>query len=492
MSAFRSTLLLFALSCVAFAQEPTDGSAGGGNDAGAAPAEDEWVLPAKEAKKFQKLLQTYLRPGKKTRPEILESFEKFVAKKIDGHSALEDVYAIADMAMKTRVFNPKTGRKGKVVTVDVRPDVHGFPGGIGTVKYSLYLPKNYDVRKALSPVLFCLPDNKKWPDGAKFITEIWTKRVAHVEDDWIVVVPHPQTKGEKWDRPKSLARAMIALRHVMGTFDADKKSGGPATDSSRIVLDGRDTASIVAARFPEIFQGVVLRNSDGKTSGTLDVRRVGGLSGLPAYSIFNPKRRVQRQFAEKLKARNPICMGEPALDDTYSGDPDALESWLKALPEREQPAELRYFVHEASFQRHHWINVLEFDGSVKPAPNFIASVDLKKNEVRIEVEGITRFELFLNDAIVDLGKEVTVIIEDTDQEMEFIKETPVRQLSIMLQELVASNAPWRVYPVRYTVDLPVLRARQAEKDAAEAAKNDANKKKQGAGAQGAPNKAAKK
>jgi len=491
MRAIWSALLPVALASLTFAQGAADGPADGGNKA---EAQSRWTLPAKEAKKFQSLLDTYVHPGKKARPEILASFQKFVDKPIAGHSALEDVASISAMANRMRIFDQKIGRKGKVTAVEIKPATHGFPGGIGTVKYHLYLPKNYDPRKALWPVLFCLPNNKQWPEGDKYITEVWTSRIVAIEDGWIVVVPRPQTKGEGWMRPKSLARAMITLRHVMGTFGADKKTGGPASDTGRIVIDGGDAAANVAARFPEIFLGAILRNCKGRATGGPDVRRVGGLSGLAAYCIFNPKRRVQQQFAEKLKADNRLSAMEPALadDDKFTGDEDAVEGWLHELPARTSPSEVRYTVHEGSFQRHHWINVLEFDAAVKPAASFVASVDRKKNEMRIEVEGITRFELFLNDAALDLGKEITVIVEENDQELAFIKEVPQRSLTTMLDELVASNHPWRIYPVRYVVDLPTLRARRAAKEAVEAAKKDAEDKKQDAGTDSKPAKATKK
>ena len=101
----------------------------------------------------------------------------------------------------------------------------------------------------------------------------------------------------------------------------------------------------------------------------------------------------------------------------------------------------------------------------------------KTNTVTITSEGLLRFEIFLNDALVDLNNEITILIEDGAEPIEFFKGKVERSLSMTLNELVASNHPWRVYPVRFDVDMPTVRAQEAERIAAA---------KAAAGAQGGP------
>ena len=165
---------------------------------------------------------------------------------------------------------------------------------------------------------------------------------------------------------------MIALRHVVGTFGADKKTGGPASDLTRVFLDGQDPAAMVAARFPEMFRGAILRNADGRSLGRTNLRAVGGLSGLTAYCIYDPKRKAQKQFAEKLRAANDKSLLVEAESKKFLGDATALYAWMEARPAFKHPRKIEYTIHEPSFQRHYWINVLEYDASVKPAASFIA------------------------------------------------------------------------------------------------------------------------
>jgi hypothetical protein len=267
---------------------------------------------------------------------------------------------------------------------------------------------------------------------------------------------------------------MIALRHVCGNFDADKDDDGTAVDMNRVFIDGEDMAAQAAARFAELFAGAVLRHSDGTATNGPNLREVGGVAGLPAYCVVYPKRAVEQRFAEALAAANAACVIETVEEKDAPGDAAKIHAWLLALPPRDsQPRDIRYTVHGAAYQRHFWINVLEFDGSVKPAPEFHATADRAANLVRVETVGITRFELFLNDLLVDLSKEVRVVVVEDGKEYEFLKLVPTRDMGTMLQELVESNHPWRIYPVRLVVDVPVLKKRLAEQEAAAAAKKAA-------------------
>ncbi len=432
----------------------------------AKPAEEPkeppaWKIPDKDIRKIEAPLAEFLAGDPRDRAALLKKIEKAVERPVDGHSMLEDVAGLVSVANRARGFNPKL-KKGQVQEQSVAPEVHGFPA-TGTVKYWLYVPKEYREDR-LWPLLFCIPDQKKHGDGKKYI-EDWVAKSPKVADSFLVVVPQPHAKGADWMTPASLGRAMISLRHAAGTFGVDRKDAGPAADYLRIFIDGEDEASVIAARFAELFAGAVLRGADGRT-GALNVAAAGQLSGLPAFCVVDPKSKAEREFAQKVLDRNDA--GVIVEDASLEGNQTAIGLWMDKLPARApQPREIGYTVHDGSFQRHHWISVLEFDASYAPAASFRATADRAKNDVTIEVEGISRFELFLSDALVDLNRAVRIVVLEEGRELPFFatkdgRDTLTRELGTMLGELLDSNHPWRVYPVRLVVDVAELRARTPE------------------------------
>ncbi|MEM8885092.1 MAG: hypothetical protein AAGD14_13570 [Planctomycetota bacterium] len=455
----------------------------GAEEDGEKKAEEEpkeppaFVLSDKDRKKVDKELRTFLVPSKKGRAMSAKGIRKLGDKPIDGHSFMEDVPALSDIANRSRVFGSKVGRAGSLLPVKVPPAVHGFPGEIGTVTYWVRLPKGYKDKK-LWPVIFCLPDTRAFPDTSKYIKDVWLKSKT-IQNEFILAVPTPAAKGKQWRTdPKSYARAMIALRHLVGTFEGSRKTAGPASDYMRVFIDGGDVAAAVAARFSEMFAGVILRGSDGN-AGRIKLRNVGGINGLPAYAIVKKDSSKQQSFAGAIKTANDATAVVVA-DDVNAVDPEAAATWIKELAPRTQLRQLEYTIHNSSFQRHHWINVLRYDGSRKDPANFRARADRIANVITIENDGVSSFEVSLNDAIVDLNRDVTIKVVEDDKEMIVWNGKVERDLGFMLTELLESNQPWRIYPARIAVDMPSARAKWAEEEAkrkaAEAAQEEAEKK----------------
>ncbi|MCZ6786506.1 MAG: hypothetical protein O7E54_05005 [Planctomycetota bacterium] len=488
------SLLLLAWLGVAVAQDPATNQkpVEGGDDkpAEAKPEEPKeapaYKLPEKERKKLKSHLQKYLYPPKgKTRQQLRQKFEAFVSKPVGGHSVLEDVDALMELANEAKLASvSKSGRKRTIELVSVSPDVHGFPGGIGTVKYWRYLPKNYSY-KVLSPLIFCLPNNKLWSKGSDYIKEMWLRNPS-IADKYVIVAPVPPTKGAPWYQPKAYGMAMIALRHAAGNFEQTKKNGGPAVNINRMFIDGGDVAAGVAARFAELWTGAILHDATGSGKGVPNLGS-GGLNGIPAYCVCR-KGKKQVKFAKRLTAGNVGSTSEVVEADGKKvlGDVKKIRMWMEKQPRISQPRKIAYTIHDPSFQRHFWINVLDYDSSFRGKPSFAAEADRASNIVEIEPRGLLRFEVFLNDAIVDLNKDVTIVIIDGEEEIQFFKGKVERNLALLLDELIESNHPWRVYTARLVIDMPTLRAAQAKRKAAEAAekKKAADKKKAAEGKDG--------
>jgi hypothetical protein len=273
---------------------------------------------------------------------------------------------------------------------------------------------------------------------------------------------------------------MISLRHVCGNFESVKKTGGPAVDMLRVFVNGEGVAALVAARFSELFAGAILHRCDGRAASGPNLRTSGRLSRLAAFAIFEAGKKRQVEFAERLQADNAGSMTARVEDVGPLGNAKTIAAWMDKVGARVlQPREISYTIHDPSFQRHYWINVLGYDASIKGDPIFDATADRAKNEVRIDLEGITRFELFLNDALVDMSKKVRIVVVEKDNEYEFLNDLVPRDVGRMLEELLATNHPWRIYPARFIVDLGDLRAKAAKAEAEKAEAAQQQQQQQG-------------
>jgi len=470
MRTLASWSILLGLSLVGFADETKDPPApGAAADAGAqapSPEPPAFVMPDGERKKLEKLLADCFDPGRAGKAEALDRLEKHVAKPVGGHSLLEDVATVVDVCNRLRVPNMKLLRfKGKITPVDVKPNEHGFPGGIGTVKYHMYVPKNYDPATTWAPLLLCLPDNRTWDNGAEYVKQMWLDRAESVANRYVIIVPEPQSKGEAWTTEKSMARAMIAMRHACGNFEPASKGTCAAVDLRRVYVDGAEAAALVAARFAELFRGAILHGASGRTENGPDLARAGGLAGLPAYCVCDPKRTQHAAFGAKIQAANAASAVESAADADARlfGDAARIGEWLDKLDKAEHadaPRSLDFVVHDGSFQRFHWLNVLDFDPAAQPAAGIVAKSDRAANVVTLEPNGVDRFEVWLNDAIADLNRDVTIVVRVGGKDHTFWKGIVDRKLAVMLVELEDSNHPWRAYTSRFVVDVSALQAKK--------------------------------
>ena len=70
---------------------------------------------------------------------------------------------------------------------------------------------------------------------------------------------------------------------------------------------------------------------------------------------------------------------------------------------------------------------------------------------------------------------------ENDKAFVVLKRKLTRDVGAMLNELIASNQPWRVYPTRIIVDMPSVRSKAAAAEAvAEAVAEAARKAKEAA------------
>jgi hypothetical protein len=96
------------------------------------------------------------------------------------------------------------------------------------------------------------------------------------------------------------------------------------------------------------------------------------------------------------------------------GDTAAAVAWFQSLPPRAAyPLQFEATLTESWQGRYHWVQALRFDPPdavpAGKAARFKVAVDRATNTITIDAEYAYRFDIFLNDEIVDLSKEVKIV-----------------------------------------------------------------------------------
>jgi len=218
-------------------------------------------------------------------------------------------------------------------------------------------------------------------------------------------------------------------------------------DRSRLFLDGWGDSGLDAVRlassFPSWFGGVI--NRSGETGGP-DVLYE-NLTGIPVLYI-DGKTEARGADLEALKARTDLhseisVLSEPGSALAPSADVSkGLADWLGKSRKDLAPAVIHYRFGNLNYQAVHWLRATDTRVRVnaKPSdkdfPRIEAHVDKGGNKITLETVNVPSLYVFLNDAIVDLDKEI--VIEVNGKQM--FKGKVKRSLAYLLENRYRGNS----------------------------------------------------
>lgn len=306
------------------------------------------------------------------------------------------------------------------------------------VVYTLWTPKTYNVISEPFPLVLVLPGMKdgKAYAGEAFLQDHWQESALR-EKALIAVVTMPAdpaswTENQTADgKAGGIASVMLTLRDLRTRY---------AVDFDRIYLVGRESgvaaAVSLAAKFPQVFAGVIGRSGDvGETPPD-------NFRALPTF--FAGAGAQAATFEEKAKA-----LGYDNCTLKSDGtDADAI-AWMNAHPRQGNPAKLTLVPGRPIPVRAYWLRIPPTDtGSAQV--KIEASIDRATNTVTVDGSGVRQVTLMFNDILVDLDKPLTVVLNGTRQEV-----VVPRNLDDTLEMMFESTSePGRVYVARKTFDLP--------------------------------------
>ena len=171
-------------------------------------------------------------------------------------------------------------------------------------------------------------------------------------------------------------------------------------DASRIFVDGSGSSAAAAllycARYSGMQTGAIVR---GAPPQQIDF---GNCGGTPLLFVGAES----KEFFEANKAlEGYVLEHRDALDDA------GLVSWITDHPKVWAPKKIAIETDKRDFAVSHWLRITYEDpAKEKMGIKVDAAIDVEKNQITVVTnEKVKGFEIYLNDAVVDLSKPIRVI-----------------------------------------------------------------------------------
>lgn len=327
--------------------------------------------------------------------------------------------------------------------------------------YSFFLPKTY---KATTPhrTIWVLPGTAApgnagaWSKPADYFAATWDKSASMA--DTIFHVPAPLAGLEldplpDFSREAGDAEEKRRIEWMWGTFA--EVMGNYNIERNRLYLDCGRGASGFGLRFmtmfPDRFAGAVLREPV-----EVDDLRLGSLHGIPILLL---RTAATAAVVDGLKKRlDEISPGTTTVLDAadeypHRGSTVAIEDWLKDKKRNVLPTKVVIEPNHDQFNRAYWADIDVADPLLTaPAdkkPRLECQVDRSANRITVKAVGVERFTLFLNDDLVDLDKEFTVVVND-----KAVTEKKTRQFRDLKDRVVVRNDWECLFPVMFSTAVP--------------------------------------
>ena len=308
-----------------------------------------------------------------------------------GGEPLERVFDLAHALWLSRGYSGRTARPGKIESAEL--ELGSFHGA--GLHFAYRVPRTYDPSRRAYPLLLAIPD---WDEGPEdHLRAHWS--ASEFRDEVIVVCPEMPTAREEWDRvlvngrPGGLCHVLTALRLAGERF---------AVDFDRVYVAGRGKgvpAAVAAGNHsPHRFAGIIGRGGD------LDELAPDNFGNLPTW--FAGAGGAATLFRDALKeAGFDNCQLHPE-----GGEAEAW-GWMQEHPRRTWPERVTLVTGDPFPTRAYWLRV----APCAPDARAVATIDVAKNAIHIDGEGIARVTLYLNDQVVDLDAPVSVFCNGTRQ-----------------------------------------------------------------------------
>ena len=409
----------------------------------------------------------------KNRQKAKESFRsewESKGKKGNLLASIPDLKAIYEncFAVGKAPGSPGTVRPGK--TVDFGED--------RKYDYNYFLPKTYKPAVPMTTVLM-LPGLKEgettWVDGRRYFDATWQKTAA--VDDTIFHIPK-FADGLEFDPTPDFSRdgqealEQRRIETVWGTYGRTMMEVN--VDRPRVFVDcGRGSSSFgvrFVSMFPDRFAGVILRHPTA-----FEDLRLGSLAGIPVLMIKTAATAAAIEtLSKQFEAMTPesVTVIDAVDEYPFKGSADAIREWMAKQRRNMTPKRVIIEPNHNRFNNAYWVRIESMNpihtSSAENKPRIEVTADRENNRIVIKAQGIEDFSLLLNDEIVDLDKEFTVVVND-----KAVTEKRRRDERGMVQRM-KTRRDWEcLFPVFYSSSVPKDDAKGNDAKGNDAKGNDA-------------------
>ncbi len=233
-------------------------------------------------------------------------------------------------------------------------------------------------------------DAEPYP-GEAALTRLYPKEsFGDLYDQWFTLAPVA---------PRALFVQDGQLQHRFSTMILREFWRRYHVDFDRFVVDGKTEALQFASIFPHLLAGIVLRG------GTADPALVRNYASVPIYVVGDPA----------LKK----TLDEAGHPDVTVGDAKGLWDWLQKR-QRKIPRSFHWNIASGDHIYANWINVVRaiFEGPSERSLD-VTVLDTKEdpNTIKIDAKGVEEIEIFLNDEILDLDRDVRLLVNGEERKL---------------------------------------------------------------------------
>jgi hypothetical protein len=408
--------------------------------------------------KNRKKIRSLRKKARKAKEKFLKDFEKRGKKVGTLLKHLADLRRIFDGAFPYKgMFSDGKPKKRYAVVKKKTKEV----------PFWIRIPKGYKPTKSW-PLILDVPgkNGDSWTKADGLLNKIWTG--GTLDTDFIIACPEvpddleldadfdPLSVQEEMVRAEGERRKWMfnLMRDLLFNF---------RIETDRFYLSASDSSVPFllrfASSFPDRFAGIIIKNPKGIENAT-----VPNLMNLAVLILFDKNHKATAEtFAKNLKEagnKNVQLLEGKGSAPFVANTPD-IEKWAQKTFRLLYPRHVKLFPVSDRLKKAYWVKIDRSEGlgdvPSELRPQIEVTADPDKNRIEIMSTSVWRITLFLNDFLVDLDKEFTIVINGVVQ-----KQRRQRSMEFLQNMIIRRGDPRNIYLTSIRLDIPKPTAKESD------------------------------